>query len=135
MSGGSYIGDIFTSFDKNGNVEFRTYDNDFNGRNTKEMKTDICGIITKNFETIPLKIRKEIRKRHEEHNIRFSCFKTLEANPDRIDKALYIFQIYTRSIIRLGSIEDENNKLIPEVEKAIKNVMNEMLEYLDERYV
>jgi hypothetical protein len=135
VSYGRYIGDIFVAFDKKANVEFKTYDNQFT-RNCygKEIKRDICAIIKRNLENIPLEIRKEIRSLHERRVVALSCFPTLEANPDRTDRALYIFQIYTKSIMTLGSIDDENNKLIPEVELARKNAINDMLVYLDNRY-
>jgi hypothetical protein len=135
VSGGRYIGSIYVSFDKEANVEFKTYDNQFTSNNRgKEIKNDICAIIKKNLENIPLSIRKEIRSLHERRVVTLSCFKTLEANPDRTDRALYIFQLYTKSVITLGSIDDENNKLIPQVELARKNAVDEMLVYLDNRY-
>lgn len=131
---GRYIGSIYVMFDNEGNPKYNTYDNQFTTKPGKEIKNDICSIISKNLENIPLETRIYIRKKHEEHNLRFSCFKTLEANPDRYDKSLYIFQIYTKSITTIGSIEDRNNNLIPEVELARKNMVHEMLEYVDKRY-
>jgi hypothetical protein len=138
-SGGRYIGSIYVAFDENGNPEFKTYNSEFSRKNVSEMKSDLCNIITDNLKTIPLETRMKIRKKHVQHALAFSCFKTFEQINDRIDRNLWMFQIYTKSIITNGpdyGWEYENGERVfnNEVKSSVKSAVNGMLEYLDRRY-